>query len=332
MRIQRNQLLSSAACLMALALCGCSENVISSEHYNDDSDEGYYEYYDFSYADEHIFGTAQKYITIAQDVSSTIGDLTGFKFPRRYNNRYSSWYAVAIKDEPEFEYIYDTKTDGIMITGCTINNYFINIPNSIDDTPVTAVDCDFGNDVINIVFPETVKAISLTTIPSSIEKFNVPRDITHRIRVTDDNGTDIVVEYLKDICYNETTEITRSITPDIKSANNNVCVHMENNVTSIGNKAFEGCDYIKSVELSSKLASVGDEAFANCTSLKDIYLYETISSIGDYAFANCTSLGSIGIPRSVTHLGEGILEQCSSDITVYYRQYMLTLEEFNELT
>lgn len=118
-------------------------------------------------------------------------------------------------------------------------------------------------------------------------------------------------------------------------------LHLPNRVTSIGDRAFENCEYLESVITGFGVKSIGDHAFAftpdsdETSSLQAVclggYVAETegivpgqyfekyplrlassnrLESIGDYAFQNSGDTGllqSITIPASVTWLGVGFL-------------------------
>ena len=65
---------------------------------------------------------------------------------------------------------------------------------------------------------------------------------------------------------------------------------ISNNVTSIGDYAFSGCDSLTSIEIPNSLTSIGDWAFSYCDSLTSIVIPDSVTSIGYYAFENCDSL------------------------------------------
>ena len=118
-------------------------------------------------------------------------------------------------------------------------------------------------------------------------------------------------------------------------------IEIPNNVTSIGNDAFDDCNSltynvkenlkylgnsenpylyladttstnITTANIDSNCRFIGYCAFYNCTSLKIIEIPNSVTSIGEDAFYYCTSLKIIEIPNSVTSIGEGAFYYCTS--------------------
>jgi len=81
-------------------------------------------------------------------------------------------------------------------------------------------------------------------------------------------------------------------------------------VTSIGESAFECCEYLRSITLPEGVTSIGESAFGCCLCLVSITLPDSIASIGDYAFYHCDLLVSITIPGSVTSIGRDVFGDC----------------------
>ena len=82
-------------------------------------------------------------------------------------------------------------------------------------------------------------------------------------------------------------------------------------LTSIGNKAFQNCGGLTSIEIPNSVTFIGDFAFDFCTSLTSIEIPNSVTLIGNYAFYYCANLISIEIPNSVTSIGDGTFSSCS---------------------
>ena len=76
-------------------------------------------------------------------------------------------------------------------------------------------------------------------------------------------------------------------------------IAISDSVTSIGDKAFSGCESLTNIAIPSSVNSIGNDAFAYCKSLKSLVIPDSVTSIGDMAFCGCSSLKYIFIPKSV---------------------------------
>lgn len=70
------------------------------------------------------------------------------------------------------------------------------------------------------------------------------------------------------------------------------------NVIKIENSAFQGCQYLRQVNLNN-VQEIEYSAFNRCYSLMRIDLPEGLKTIGDYAFSG-TGITSVVIPKSAT--------------------------------
>ncbi len=115
-------------------------------------------------------------------------------------------------------------------------------------------------------------------------------------------------------------------------------------VTTIGNRAFENCSGLTSVNIPNSVTSIGTDAFYGCSGLasikvetgnvkydsrnncnaliettsnelilgcKNTIIPNTVTSIGAGAFDECSGLTSITIPSSVTSIGNYAFQNCT---------------------
>ena len=80
-------------------------------------------------------------------------------------------------------------------------------------------------------------------------------------------------------------------------------VTIQQNVTSIGDRAFDGCSALTTLSLGEKIKTIGNSAFENCTSLTGVTIPQSVTSIGYYAFEGCTHLNPLTIKGPITSMG-----------------------------
>ncbi len=97
-------------------------------------------------------------------------------------------------------------------------------------------------------------------------------------------------------------------------------VEIPSSVTSIEDSAFDGCSSLASVKIPSSVTSIWNSAFRGCSSLASVKIPSSVTSIGSSAFDGCTSLVSVEIPTSVTIIGEAAFSRCSSLASVTFAE------------
>ncbi len=68
-------------------------------------------------------------------------------------------------------------------------------------------------------------------------------------------------------------------------------------VTSIAERAFDGCSDMTSITIPNSVTSIGSGAFSSCRGLTSISIPNNVTSIGEYAFKNCINLTSVSIRK-----------------------------------
>lgn len=82
-------------------------------------------------------------------------------------------------------------------------------------------------------------------------------------------------------------------------------------VTSIGNDAFNNCNYLTSVIIGDSVTSIGGSAFSVCSILNNVIIGNSVKSIDDNAFGFCGNLATINIPKSVTSISNNAFFYCN---------------------
>ena len=85
-----------------------------------------------------------------------------------------------------------------------------------------------------------------------------------------------------------------------------------NNLDTIDEKAFAGCNALPSIVIPNSVTSIGSSGFSYCTSLTSCTLSNNLETIEDGLFMNCQSLETIDIPNSVTSIANSAFYSCTS--------------------
>ena len=83
-------------------------------------------------------------------------------------------------------------------------------------------------------------------------------------------------------------------------------------VKVIGNRAFEKCYSLTSINIPDSVTNIGDSAFMYCKSFTNISIPDGVTNIGNEVFSWCESLTNINIPNSVTYIGNYAFWKCKS--------------------
>lgn len=83
-------------------------------------------------------------------------------------------------------------------------------------------------------------------------------------------------------------------------------------MTSIGNYAFMGCENVTSIVIPETVTEIGECSFAQCRNLQYLDLGNHLQIIGEGAFQECEMLPWVEIPGSVTEIRANAFYRCYS--------------------
>lgn len=157
------------------------------------------------------------------------------------------------------------------------------------------------SEMTEITIPDTVTSIGLfaflncsslktADISANVENIGICAfsscDAIESINVAEDNKfyTDIDgILFNKDmteiLCYPQQKKADSYVIPDT--------------VTAVGNSAFNGNSYLKSITIPSSVTLIKESGFSDCSRLTRVSLPESVAELEEYAFFNCESLASV---------------------------------------
>ena len=83
-------------------------------------------------------------------------------------------------------------------------------------------------------------------------------------------------------------------------------------VTTIGDRAFWGCEDLTSLSIPNTIVSIGEYGISCCYSLTTITIPTSVIYIQEKAFYGCTKLKTIEIPQNVAMIGSGAFSGCDN--------------------
>ena len=89
-------------------------------------------------------------------------------------------------------------------------------------------------------------------------------------------------------------------------------------VSSIGDYAFNNCTSLESVIIGNSVTSIGKSAFYGCINLTSLTIGNSVKSIGESAFYDCKCITSVTIPNSIETIGWLAFYGCNSLVSVTF--------------
>ena len=107
----------------------------------------------------------------------------------------------------------------------------------------------------------------------------------------------------------------------IKESEYNGCFYLKevqipSGVKTIGKYAFRTCERMEKIEIPDSVTDIGEEAFRECRSLKEVVGGRKLQKLGGWVFEECKNLEKITLSSTLTEIGTGIFSGCEK-VTIY---------------
>ena len=89
-------------------------------------------------------------------------------------------------------------------------------------------------------------------------------------------------------------------------------VTIPNNVTTLGESAFNDCSGLQTVNFPASLTTIGGMAFRYCSSIKTVVLENNITFSGTQTFRFCSGLTSVTFGGNVSSITSTCFDSCSN--------------------
>ena len=183
--------------------------------------------------------------------------------------------------------------DGVTNIGDFAFDHCTSLVNIFIPDGVTSIgDYAFGHctSLRSIIIPKSVVAIGSNPFCGShINLYNESKAFVYEQNVLFNRDKTTLISYM--------AKETNYIVPD--------------NVTCIGEYAFERCESLKSIKIPNSVVNIGEGAFFNCKSLTSIDIPKSVTSIGDDAFTGCNNLSFLVISKFTSRFGPKVFESWS---------------------
>ena len=197
-----------------------------------------------------------------------------------------------VEAEPAELFSYEDEDGGknICLTGYSGTKTKVNIPDKIDEKPVTGISetCFEAGIIEEVYFSAALKSFRFGG--------NLDKDFEGEL-IIPHGVTEIVVTAFYECKY-----LTRIVIPD--------------SVTKIGDGAFYQCAALTNVTIPESVTSIGERLFMGCYSLTDIVIPEGAKAIKVAVFYDCRALTSVTIPESVTTIDMYAFYDCRSLVNI----------------
>ncbi len=211
--------------------------------------------------------------------------------------------------------------------GCMGGGY-VNVPASYGGIPVTKIADNFSKNIRistnGIAVSEGIEEIGNSAFKNYKNDVVLPSGIKiiGEYAFCDCNGNVNVPDSVKKVgayAFASCENATGGNFPDIEEIGNHAFassglgdILLGENLISVGEAAFYGCNRTKNLTVLSGKALFGDKAFEYCAYLENVTLSEETDKLGSYMFSGCHSLKTVTGANNIKAVPEGLFQRCRS--------------------
>ena len=128
------------------------------------------------------------------------------------------------------------------------------------------------------------KGAMVAAADSSLTEANIPS-------VVEFEGNQYLVTKINDMLFLDNTNLESVALPE--------------SLTTLGIRAFGGCQSLKTIKIPSGVTTIPDRCFYRCSSLESVTIPEGVTTLGLYAFSNCR-FKTLTLPSTITKIDDGV--------------------------
>lgn len=201
----------------------------------------------------------------------------------------------------------------------------LDIPDSIDGTPITAIgkrgfmDYDEFN---SVTLPDSITKIGPRAFwgADSFPGIVLPDGVTE----IGDSAFESC-DSLSDVSFGKSLVTIGERA--FKNCRAITAINLPDSVTSIGTGAFEECRSLNKIKFGKNISELGGSTFKGCTGLKSLTLPEGITTLKSNTFDSCTNLESVTLPNGLKTIENAVFGNCSSLKKVYVPSTVKTISK-----
>ena len=99
-------------------------------------------------------------------------------------------------------------------------------------------------------------------------------------------------------------------------------------VETIGNRAFQGCGSIVSVQIPETVTSMGIRVFYKCTKLSKVVIDSPLQQLPDYTFYDCQQLQTVTLPTGLQNIGKYAFRGCTALEEINLPEGLVKIDRF----